>query len=681
MNYDDKTRQLQKRNQEYADTSQSRKEPGKLPFYVEAEPLDKGGMGSIYKAVANPESPNFPDFIAGVVSWREAIGEKPVDGTENGSRILEYADFKRSVNKNLYELQQKEQEIQDIIANNPRGSDALSGEKREVLREIHDQKSMRKGLIGDLRKAQHEYVVERKKMLKDTPVPELTDYLGRELGVALPSDMTFAIKTMPSGARKDEAYHNNLARLKEEARVLVTMADGNGKRPQNVVNIWAYGQNWYAMDFIADKVEPDEIMSRYSVGDKLNIIIEAAKGLSQVHKNDIIHRDIKPGNIAVTRDGKVTVIDFGLAKDQNREENLHLTRTGTVAGTLSYMSPEQARETKDVDERADIYSLGATLYHLMTGKAPFDEIKDRGAYDVLNAIVKGELVPPRKYSPNMPSELNEIILRMMAKHPGERLQTMDEVVDVLNRYRAIEEVDTLKTIDMNALQRALASNRFEIRKRQKLDSEEVYETQEQKQPYVTKPARMGTRKTRAVQPIRPTPFYRRPLVWAGLAAGGLLLGGGIMYSKMHKDPEQKLIDKIAGTSKGLEGKAVLHNFTIDNVEEVYKKDSLIGVWSRDCPNIQEWVDYLKKAAAEYPDVYFAQIPTNNQRGIVNELTVQKVFSKEILQVPTAVLVENGRETHRAGRNIEAIKLMLLDYERRKKEKQSPPTPQPKQDVF
>jgi len=492
--------------------------------------LGKGGMGAVYKAVVDPESPYFADFLAGIISWREAISGRPAEGIESGSKIIECTDFKHSVDQSLDELVQKEQKIQDTMTTD---LERMMAKRKEILAELRDQKNLRKSLVTDLRGAQGNYVSERKQNLKAYSAADLMDILRNNLGIVLPSDLTFALKAMLPGAKENESYKNHLARLQEEARALVSLIDRNGKPPENVVTVYSFGQNWYVMDFIPHKVPTDKIIREYSVGSKLNIIIDAAKGLSCVHRNGVVHRDIKPDNIAVTEDGKVKVLDFGLAK--RKDMDLSLTATGMAMGTLFYMSPEQVQSTKSVDERADIYSLGATLYHLLTGRPPFYELRDKSSFEIMKSIVDGNFIPPDKHVPNIPPELNDIILTMMAISPTARFQTMDEVIDVLNQYIKVEGEETLRTIDLAAVQRALASNRFEIRKRQKITStgQTIEEEVMEMQPSMARvPAKdtgkrrpVNGRRTKAVEPVGSKPIYKNPLVLGGAALGlAIVLG-------------------------------------------------------------------------------------------------------------------------------------------------------------
>jgi hypothetical protein len=161
-----------------------------------------------------------------------------------------------------------------------------------------------------------------------------------------------------------------------------------------------------------------------------NVGRQAAQALEHAHHMGIVHRDIKPANLMLDALGHVWVTDFGLAQFQS---HAGVTMTGELLGTLRYVSPEQAMAKRGVvDHRADIYSLGATLYELLTSRPIFDG-SDRHA--LLNQIGFAEPIAPRKHDPAIPIELETIILKAVAKNPAERYSTAQEFADDLQRYR------------------------------------------------------------------------------------------------------------------------------------------------------------------------------------------------------------------------------------------------------
>ncbi|MFQ5708628.1 MAG: protein kinase [bacterium] len=162
-----------------------------------------------------------------------------------------------------------------------------------------------------------------------------------------------------------------------------------------------------------------------SVEEVLNIAEQIANGLQAAHKKGIIHRDIKSTNIMLTENGQVKVMDFGLAKLRGSAQ---VTRVGTTLGTAAYMSPEQARGEK-VNHRADIWSLGVVLYEMLTGQLPF-----RGDYEqaVIYRIMNEEPEPLA----DVPVELEQVVLKLLAKDPGQRYQKVDEFLRSLKNVRS-----------------------------------------------------------------------------------------------------------------------------------------------------------------------------------------------------------------------------------------------------
>jgi len=165
---------------------------------------------------------------------------------------------------------------------------------------------------------------------------------------------------------------------------------------------------------LADRLEHGPI----PVPESLNDIRQVLSALSYAHKQGIIHRDIKPANIMVTGDGVVKLMDFGIAR---AGEDRGLTMTGTTLGSLGYMSPEQVKG-EPTDARSDLYSVGVSLYEMVTGQRPFRADSD---YSLMTAHVRETPKPPAELQPGLPAALNEIILMAISKDPGQRFQSAD----------------------------------------------------------------------------------------------------------------------------------------------------------------------------------------------------------------------------------------------------------------
>jgi serine/threonine-protein kinase len=167
------------------------------------------------------------------------------------------------------------------------------------------------------------------------------------------------------------------------------------------------------------RIPPDQVLDYSS---------QILGALAYAHAHGVIHRDIKPANIMITAQGLVKLMDFGIAKSA---EDVHLTRPGTTMGSASYMSPEQVRGDA-VDGRTDLYSFGVMLYELLTGRKPF---RADTAYSLLNAHLNEIPTAPMEVNPALSPELNDIVLRAMAKRPEERFQNAEEFRQAIRRRR------------------------------------------------------------------------------------------------------------------------------------------------------------------------------------------------------------------------------------------------------
>ena len=209
-------------------------------------------------------------------------------------------------------------------------------------------------------------------------------------------------------------------------------------------------------EYLAEQGQLDE-------SDILDIAVPVMSALGLAHSRGIIHRDLKPSNILLQpgRGGfDPKVMDFGVAKVKDAKHNL--TATGTTVGTLHYMSPEQIVGSKNIDGRADIYSLGVTLYKLVTGEVPFNAPTE---FALMMAQVEAPPLPPSKLRPDLAPELEKIILRAMAKKPIDRFQSISELTSaMLTMRRGSETVrDTITTtISQEIIDMAMAADQVAV---------------------------------------------------------------------------------------------------------------------------------------------------------------------------------------------------------------------------
>jgi serine/threonine protein kinase len=200
----------------------------------------------------------------------------------------------------------------------------------------------------------------------------------------------------------------------------------------NIVKAIEFGRDGKAPYIVMEFVEGESLGQRLDRDQRLSereaigIISQVAQGLHKAHKAGLIHRDVKPDNILITKDGQAKLTDLGLVKDF--EADLNLTRTGRGLGTPHYMAPEQFRNAKKADVRCDIYSLAATVYHMITGELPF---KSMSPLDAWMKKIHNELAPPRQLLPALSERVDWAIRRSMSSDPTLRASSCREFVEDL----------------------------------------------------------------------------------------------------------------------------------------------------------------------------------------------------------------------------------------------------------
>lgn len=161
-----------------------------------------------------------------------------------------------------------------------------------------------------------------------------------------------------------------------------------------------------------------------------DVFVKVARAVETAHRAGVLHRDLKPGNILLSRDGWPYVTDFGLARRIDAPSSM--TASGEVLGTPSFMAPEQA-EGRPADARSDVYALGAALYAVLCGRAPFE---GDNPLSILHQVVRGDFPPPRKVRPDLPDALEAVVLKAMARRPEDRYATAGAMADDLERFLA-----------------------------------------------------------------------------------------------------------------------------------------------------------------------------------------------------------------------------------------------------
>jgi serine/threonine-protein kinase len=242
-------------------------------------------------------------------------------------------------------------------------------------------------------------------------------YKARQLSM----NRLVAVKVLSPRLAADPEF---LQRFTREAHLAARLSHNNIVQ---AIDVGSSGKLHY---FIMEYVEGTSIREEvdkgkiYSEREALEIIIQVAQALQHAHRRKLIHRDIKPANIILTAEGIAKLADLGLARETAGDALADLER-GKAIGTPYYMAPEQIRADEDVDGRADIYSLGATLYHMVTGQPPFP---DASVDEVLEAHLHRELTPPDHLNQTLSAGLGEVVEFAMAKDRRGRYRSPDDLI-------------------------------------------------------------------------------------------------------------------------------------------------------------------------------------------------------------------------------------------------------------
>ena len=254
---------------------------------------------------------------------------------------------------------------------------------------------------------------------------------------------TVALKVLP---KKADLPPNLVARFRSEARAAAKL------HHPGIVTVYDTGETdqalFIALEFVDGKDVEQLLKSRERLPPKraTDLVRQIAEALAHLHEKGVVHRDIKPSNIMVRRDGSAVLTDLGLARAAEEEGDGGITRAGYTVGTVDYMSPEQAKSSRDADFRSDLYSLGCTWFHMLTGRIPFPA---ESLTAKLAAHARDPVPDPRSLHDDIPDSYTAVLQRAMAKEPRDRYATPAEFLEDLelaHRRRGAVSSDLLKDL-------------------------------------------------------------------------------------------------------------------------------------------------------------------------------------------------------------------------------------------
>jgi serine/threonine protein kinase len=242
------------------------------------------------------------------------------------------------------------------------------------------------------------------------------------LGLDTELERQVAIKLLAENLAGDEDLRERFVR---EARLAARLSD------PNIVSVYDAGEDdgrpYIVMEHVDGETFADLLarQGRLAPDEARELAAQAARGLAHAHEAGLVHRDVKPQNLILRRDGTVKIADFGIAR---AAEGTALTQAGTVLGTAAYLAPEQAMG-EDVTAAADVYSLGAVLYELLTGRPPFEF---ESLADLAERQRRMEITPVRELAPEVPPELEDVVMRCLARNPAYRPGSAGELASLLS---------------------------------------------------------------------------------------------------------------------------------------------------------------------------------------------------------------------------------------------------------
>ena len=249
-------------------------------------------------------------------------------------------------------------------------------------------------------------------------------------------------------------------------------------------------------------------------------VIQAAEGLAYAHQNNVIHRNVKPTNLMLDTDGQIKVVGMGLARfdEPEDEDQDNITMQGVAIGTIDYMAPEQTLDSHSADQCSDIYSLGCTLYFLLTGQPPY---AGKSPMEIFQQHRMAPIPVIGERRPEVPAALDQIFANMVAKLPSDRYQSMEDVIDALQSFD--EEPDDV------------AASRFDTWS-DSADEEQPDEVDEDEMADTTINFIRRTAAEREAEPVAasaaPAAYQRRRgndlAIWISVGIAGLLILGALV---------------------------------------------------------------------------------------------------------------------------------------------------------
>ena len=417
-------------------SSESGKEEILYDTFHKLEVLGRGGMGRVVLVRADRESEGFIPFLASAIAWDEVRRHKKIKPLRKRVAVL---------NQQIRKFLEKEEAL--MRENRKKQAELVRSDLEQFLLELRRD-------VEIIKKKQQEYIDKRSTVLTAADPDSMIAYIEK-IGLHYPENDLFALKQV---IVDDPDFR---VRLHDEFRSLKLV------HHPNILKVYDIGSDYYVMEYLSDTVDPESLLPKedtvdylYTNRDRLEIMIKTARAVEHAHMFGLIHRDIKPDNIAVDSNGNVKLIDFGLVKSA---ETAGMTQTGVAMGTPNYMSPEQIHKAGEASPTFDIYALGATLYHYITGQRPYRKARNittgvdvipKSIQEVFMLVCDPDYrpVPPSEIAGGIPAVLESITLKAMAKRQAHRYQSVRDFREDLEQYLGFLDKATMNAASFTGIQ-------------------------------------------------------------------------------------------------------------------------------------------------------------------------------------------------------------------------------------